>query len=177
MNDFIQEIKTKKQFRESIIDSLCKGVKESSLLRDMLDYVVDEKLNLFDNSEFSNSLYEDEDVVVALILPSVRRVFSKVFIDYPTLFKSQEHHLLTTYANKRLELYQLNFDIDEFIDYLIEMFRKTKNCLESFTFLDRTAENLTLIVDNYIAMLVKKVTQSDNIDRDIRDLKLKKLAK
>ena len=177
MNNFIQKIKNEKQYKESIIDSLCKGVKESSFLRDILDYVVDKKLHLFDNSEFINSLYEDEDEVVVLVLPSVIRAFNKVFVDYPSLFKPQEHHLLTTYVNKRLELYQLFFDIDDFIDYLIEMFRKTKNCLEPFIFLDRTAENLTLIVDNYIAMLVKKVTQSDNIDRDIRDLKLKKLVK
>ena len=38
-----------------------------------------------------------------------------------------------------------------------------------------TPEHLTLIVDNYIASLVKKVIESDDIKKDLRDAKIKKL--
>jgi hypothetical protein len=49
------------------------------------------------------------------------------------------------------------FNVDEFIDYLIDMFIKSKDCLQQFEHIDRTAETLTLIVDNYIAGLVQRV--------------------
>jgi hypothetical protein len=78
--------------------------------------------------------------------------------------------------DKRLELYQLSFNIDDFIEYLIDMFNKTKNLLIHFEFLDKTQETLTLIVDNYVAKLVNGVTTCDDIAKEIRDLKIQKVV-
>ena len=55
--------------------------------------------------------------------------------------------------------------------YLIEMMLKCKESLIHFEHIDRTAETLTLIVDNYIAGLVKKVRDCDDIGTEIERIK------
>jgi hypothetical protein len=57
------------------------------------------------------------------------------------------------------------------------LFKKTKGCLSDFEFIDRTPEHLTLIVDNYIASLVKKVIESYDIKKDLRDAKIKRIVR
>jgi len=45
-----------------------------------------------------------------------------------------------------------------------------KNCLHHFENIDRTAETLTLIVDNYIAGLVQRVINIDDHEQAIDNL-------
>ena len=54
------------------------------------------------------------------------------------------------------------FNPDEFIDYLVDMFIISKDCLQHFEHIDRTSETLTLIVDNYVAGLVQRVRDVEN---------------
>ena len=141
-------------YKKTIIDTLCQGIVSKHIysFKDLLEYVIDKKYHLFDREEFEGSLYSDEDETLDLVLPAVRRVFGKVFIDPPTLFKE------TGYNNgHRYKLFTMFFNADEFIDYLIDMFIKSKDCLQHFEHIDRTAETLSLIVDNYIASLVQRV--------------------
>jgi hypothetical protein len=185
MSKFILDLKKDKQYKETLIDSLCKGVVDTSNFRDLLEYVINEKLELFDNVDFSEPLYEEDEIAEFLILPSIRRVWAKIFQDYPEIFLPPEGDektqpwlpLLKDKVQKKLELFQLSFNIDEFLIYLIEMFHKTKNSLISFEYLDRTSETLSLIVDNYVAMLIKKVHDCSDFEAEVRDLKLKKLVK
>ena len=171
MDSFLDRVTKDKQYRESIIDYLCSGIKESSNFRDSIEYIINNKLA----SIKDGNLYEDEDDISFLILPSFRRVWAKVYIDIPTIFNVPEKvsSVAGYIPDKRLELYQLSFNIDEFIDYLSEMFDKCIDLLKDFKYLDKTNETLTLIVDNYVAMLVHKVTTCDNIEQEIRDLKIK----
>ena len=67
MNNFIDRIKSDKQFKETIVDSLCVGIKESSQFRDTLDYVINNRLE--DIQKETDQLYEDEDEVLFLVLP------------------------------------------------------------------------------------------------------------
>jgi hypothetical protein len=62
------------------------------------------------------------------------------------------------------------FNLDKFIDYLIDMFVKSKDCLQHFEHIDRTSETLTLIVDNYIAGLVQRVRDVENHQETIDGL-------
>lgn len=151
------------QYKKAIVDALCQGIGSEYIhsLKEIVEYVVDEKYHLFDREEFKGALYLDEDETLDLILPAVKRVFGKVFIDPPTLFKDSNYGRALT-ENKRYKLFTMYFNVDEFIDYLIDMFIKSKNCLEHFEHIDRTVETLTLIVDNYVAGLVQRV-------RDVED--------
>ena len=143
-----------------------------------LDYVITKKYDLFEGSEFSGSLYEGEDDILDLILPSVRRVFGKVFVDPPKIFVPDR--ILTEVKgykdDGRLELFRLHYDVDEFIDYLINQLTVSKDCLISFQYIDKSITTLEIMVDNYIAKLVKMVLDSDDIKIDIRDLKIKKMV-
>lgn len=69
------------------------------------------------------------------------------------------------------------FDIDEFVDYLINMFKISKYCLKEFKHLDRTVETLSLIVDNYVSDLIERSKDCDGYTQTIRDLRLKKVTK
>ena len=56
------------------------------------------------------------------------------------------------------------------MDYLVDMFHKTKNSLNSFEYLDRTSETLSLIVDNYVASLVQKVLDIEDHEQAIEGM-------
>jgi len=156
------------QYKKAIVDALCQGIGSEYIhsLKEIVEYVVDEKYHLFDREEFKGALYLDEDETLDLILPAVKRVFGKVFIDPPTLFKDSNYGRALT-ENKRYKLFTMYFNVDEFIDYLIDMFIKSKNCLEHFEHIDRTVETLTLIVDNYVAGLVQRVRDVEDHDQAI----------
>ena len=66
MDNFIERIKSEKQFRETIIDSLCSGIRETSQFRDLIEYVISNKLEFIQQK--TDVLYEDEDDIVLLIL-------------------------------------------------------------------------------------------------------------
>jgi hypothetical protein len=157
-------------YRESVLDSLCNG---NSELRDILDYVIDEKLKRFSNIEDTS---ESNDEITELVLPAVRRVWSKVFIEPPGIFKASHFETIPGF-NKRLTYFQLLFSIDKFIDYLYDSLNKNMSILNYFEYLDRSSELLTLIVDNYIAMLINKVSKSENLEMDIRDERINKILK
>jgi len=160
-------------YKKIIIEALCKGISGEHLhsFKSLLEYVINKKYHLFDRDEFKGALYLEEDETLDLVLPSVRRVFAKIFIDPPTIFKDSGYGRVLP-ENKRYKLFTMYFNIDEFIDYLIDMFIKSKDCLAHFEHIDRTSETLTLIVDNYIASLVTKVINIEDheeaIDRLIK---------
>jgi hypothetical protein len=166
-------------YKNAIIDALTGGIPDQFMeyYEMTLNYIIEQKYHLFDKPEFEGSLYENEDDTLDLILPSIRRVFGKVFIDTPRIFQvSPEIMSIKGYIpDGRLELFQLHYNIDEFIDYLIEYLNLSKNCLERFEYIDKTATTLEIIVDNYISMLIKRVLDSEDIKKDTRDLKIKKM--
>lgn len=177
-DNFLDKIKDIK-YRNSIIDALTGGIDKDfqEYFEMVMNYVIDEKLELFNNKQFRGTLYEGEDETLDLILPCVRRVFGKVFIDTPKIFTPDPIiSSVRGYKNDgRMELFQLYYNIDEFIDYLIDILVKTKECLIKFKNIDRSLKTLEIIVDNYIGELIKKVLESNDIKQDIRDLKIKNL--
>jgi len=175
------EIHKDETYKTALIDSLTGGITDEWMeyFEMTLDYVICEKHHLFKIDEFLGTLYQDEDEILDLILPAVRRVFGKVFVTPPRIFITDETILSQVKNYKsdgRLELFRLHYDIDEFIDYLLDIFPKTKNCLTEFENIDRSSTILEIIVDNYIGKLVKLVTESEDIAQDTRDLKLKRMV-
>lgn len=158
-------------YRKVIIEALCKGISSEHIIsfKSLLEYVIDKKYHLFDRDEFKGALYLDEDETLDLVLPAVRRVFGKVFIDPPSLFKDSNYGRALT-ENKRYKLFTMYFNADEFIDYLIDMFLKSKDCLHHFEYIDRTNETLALIVDNYIASLVSRVLEIHDHEKAIEGI-------
>lgn len=169
------ELYKEEHYRKAIVDALCQGIHSQYIpsFKSLLEYVITDKYDLFDRDEFKSSLYLDEDETLNLILPAVRRVFGKIFIDPPTLFKDSSY--VKTPEGLRYKLFIMYFNVDEFIDYLVDMFIKSKDCLQHFEHIDRTSETLTLIVDNYVAGLVQRVRDVENhqeaIDNLIKQIK------
>ena len=175
-----REVENKKSFldlykdehyKNAITDALCQGIGSEYVhsLKALVEYVVDEKYHLFDREEFKGALYLDEDETLDLILPATKRAFGKVFIDPPTIFKDSNYGRALP-ENLRYKLFMMYFNADEFIDYLIDMFIKSKDCLQHFEHIDRTAETLTLIVDNYVASLVQKVLDIEDHEQAIEGM-------
>jgi hypothetical protein len=165
MNDdrTIFDLREDPMLREELLDTLESMLRSSSSdFRDTVSYVLDNKLDLF--KDFDGPVYEGEDSMLDLILPAITRLYGKYFITPPTILKLE-----------KLELYQLSFDIDHFIDYLINILPKVKNSLAALESLDRTAETLSLVVDNYIANRFKYAYECDDILQEIREVKLKKI--
>ena len=95
-----------------------------------------------------------------------------IFINPPTLFTLNGRH-------NRIELLQLLWNIDEFIDYVLDILPKVKNSLIEFKNIDRSSQTLELIVQNYINALIDNCRNKsdDEIKIEIRDLKIKKTLK
>jgi hypothetical protein len=159
----ILDLKKDADFRSMLVDTLCQGIRLTSDFRDIVDYVIDNKLHLFETDEFSGSFYLEDDDTLDLIFPAIRRVWGKIFVDPPQILKE-----------KKLVLFQLLFDIDDFINYLLDIMPKVKTSLIEFDKLDRTAETLILIVDNYIAGLLEATRNREDIQQEIRDLRISK---
>lgn len=165
MNDkTLFDLRDDPMLKEELLDTLESMLKShSSDFRDIIIYVLENKLDLF--KEFEGPFYEGEDDMLDLILPAITRLYGKYFVTPPTILKSD-----------KLELYQLSFDIDHFIDYFVDIIPKVKNSLVHMEYLDRTAETLSLVVDNYIAGQFKYAYNCEDILQEIREVKLKKLV-
>lgn len=162
-------------FKDGLVKTMVSGVNDPSLresFQNELNQFLDKRSDIFENDLFLGCLYVDDDKIEDLILPSIRRAWASVFIQPPSLFsfKSDDQY------NRRGELFQLLWNIDEFIDYLLEILPKVKDTLKEFEFLDKTAQTLELIVQNYINSLIDKckTKRGDELLTDIRDLKIKK---
>lgn len=164
-------------FKETILDSLCDGKSE---LRDILEWVIDNKIFEFDDNTFEDFSLQE------LILPAVRRVWGMIYLQPPSIFKPKyiDGGLVSNNLNKsnsirasKLELYQLSFNIEDFLNYLKDMIDKNKNCLDGFEYLDKPLKLIEIICDNYIAKLVDFVNNSENLTEDIRNEKLRKILK
>ena len=171
------DLKNDEEHRNYVVSSFSERIpiKYKMEFLEVINYVID-NTDIFDKEEFEGSFYEGEDETLDLILPAVVRAFNKVFVNPPQIFED------TTYDEGiRLEMFQLSFDVDDFNEYLVDMLLKSKDLLEDFENLDRTAETISLIVDNYVAGLIKNVLDSYDIKGEIvklkRDKKLKDLTK
>ena len=150
--------------RQAVIDALCAGVSRNSDFADQLEIAIEE-LNRFEGEDFEGTLYDDdsEDEILDLVLPAFRRAWGKTFAAPPTLLKDE-----------RLELFQLLFSPSGFMEYLAETLPRSKGMLESMEYIDRGAETVSLIVDNYIAKNVKLSRESKDIRQEIRNLRIEK---
>jgi hypothetical protein len=170
------DIKSNLQYRQYIVSELSSRVddKLKTEFIKVINHVIDDP-SIFDREDLEGSFYEGEDDTHDLVLPAVARVLNQVFIKPPPIFQGKYDE------GTRLELFQTMFDIDEFNEYLVNMLIESKGSLSKFTNIDRTAETLSLIVDNYIAKLVTAVLESYDIDNDLirlkRERKLKYLTK
>lgn len=153
-------------YKEALIDSICQG-QVTSDFRDMVEYVINEKIILF--KDYDRPLYEGDDNLTALILPSVRRVWGNTYINPPQILKDD-----------RLELYKLMFNIDDYIDYFIDILEKGAS-IESLVYLDRSCEFVRLVVDNYIGRNFQMAYNSTDVKGEIsalkRELKINKIIK
>jgi hypothetical protein len=164
MNIF--EIRKDPMLKEELLDSLESMLSShSSEFRELVSYVLDKKLDLFNREDFTGPFYDGEDNMLDLVLPCITRLYGKFFIKPPNILK-----------DNKLELFQLSFDIDDFIDYFIDMIPRMKYSLSLLENIDRTNETLSLIVDNYVGIYFNNAYNCDNIEQEIRNIKLNKLV-
>lgn len=162
-------------FRSGLIKAMLNGIHDEKLKSTFeveINHVIDSRREIFKNDLIIGEIYLDDDKLEDLIIPSIRRAWSMIFINPPSLFTKNGNE-------KRLELFKLNWDIDQYIDYVLDILPKVKKSLKDFENIDRTAHTLELIVQNYINGLIEKCRNKteDQIKIEIRDLKIKKTLK
>lgn len=160
-------------YKKSLVDSMIININDEDLklnLKSDLEYVISNRLDVFENINGGYFDGDEEDEIETLIIPSIRRAWSMVFINKPTLFNAED---------KRLELFQLYWDVDDFLNHLMIFLPKVKNSLIEFIYLDIVSETLNLVCQNYINKLISdsRNKTKEEIKIEIRDLKLKKMLK
>ena len=159
-------------FRNGLMKAMLDGIVDDNLKSKFeveLNYIIDNKRELFNNNLIIGNFYDDDDEIEDLILPTIKKTWSMIFITPPTLFTIKLN-------DKRFELFKLLWDVDEFINYLLDILPKVKFSLEEFKNIDRTSQTLELISQNYINSLIDrcKGKRGDELLIEIRDLKIKK---
>lgn len=153
---------------------LCHGIHHPDDVSHLMDLFKDTTTiysSIFDIEPFVNNVSENDPDSVNLleyILPSVKRVYSKFFINPPGLLN-----------NERLDLYRLQFNLQEFLMFLKDKFIENQKSLDNFKFLDTNSEILTLIVEEYVASKISYVAsvKMSNVKEEIRDIKISKHLK
>ena len=151
---------------------LCHGVYNQDDISHLMDLFKDTTTtysSIFDVVPFINKNDVSDDVnLLEYILPSVKRAYSKFFINPPGLLN-----------NERLDLYKLQFNLQEFLLFLRDKFIENYKSLENFKFLDTNSEILTLIIEEYVASKISYVSsiKMSNIKEEIRDIKISKHLK
>ncbi len=160
---------------EVVYDTLCYGIRDQELqnkFRTLCKKTVCYYHYLFDTDVFTTKRYQTENNpdgynTLEYILPTLKRVFSKFFIKTPEVF---ENNLFTG----KLELFQLQFDLEEFLLFFSSKYEKNWNCLKDFENLDPVSEVLTLIVQDYVSQKIEVVhsTPQNEIKSIIREKKI-----
>jgi len=167
---------------ESIYFSLCRGISDSThidKLTQMFKITTTKYWQLFESSEFKtkrnkSSEFPDGYNVIQYILPTVRSAYIKFFIETPTLFKPIS--FTGSHAQLRLELFQLQFNLVEFLNHLSEKYKSNFDKLDDFKNINKESEVLRLIVEDYLSSKVSYVLSvpHSEIQKEIRDSKIHK---
>lgn len=120
-------------------------------------------------------LFEDEfwfqdlngDMPIEYILPCIRRAFASFFIQTPNLLQHDP---------KRLELFQIQFNLEEFLNEVKIKLISNFNKLDDFENLDIASTLLHIIVENYVAGKIN-LTKVTNPTQMVRQIKLEKHLK
>jgi hypothetical protein len=171
------EITSLKQLdHEPTYFSICKGLKDSKDIEKLtllFKEVTTKYYYFFEYPEFIEKKYPSEDKpegynVLQYILPTIRSVYIKFFIDTPTLFK---FNIPGNHSQYRLELFQLQFNLLEFVEVLSKKYIQNHKKLNDFENIDQDSEILRLIVDNYVSQKVQFVLSVpyNDLQSEIRD--------
>ena len=173
-----KDSKSLKEFdNDRLYDALCKGISHPDDISHLKDLYKDTTLlhyHFFDDPIFTEKRNKTEDNpegnhLLEYILPTIRRAYSKFFLNPPSI-------LVSSVENKRLELFQLQFNLVEFLTFLSDKYIKNHNKLNDFKNLDTDSEILTLIVEDYIASKISYISSmhASDIPVEIRDIKISK---
>jgi hypothetical protein len=151
---------------ESVFNALLKGT-ESDKRQHLLELMQD--ACQIHSGLFLDDFWFEElegDYPIEYVLPALRRAFASFFIQIPPLLKNDE---------RRVELFQLHFNLEEFLTEVSTKAQIVKK-LSEFEHIDKASTILQLIVDNYVGGKIK-LTRVDNITQVIRQIKLEKHLK
>lgn len=166
----ILEANSNSYHKELLLDLMCIGTsKDTSELRECIEYILLEKVHLFEGKEFEGSLYPGEDEILSIILPLVRRIWDRIYIHPSTSLNVEKVDILKEY-----------FNIDDFLIYLKDILPKSKG-LNVFKYVDKTSEISRIIVDNYIFMITKEIIglsrNKKNLENHLIEVKREKTFK
>jgi hypothetical protein len=142
--------------------------------------------NYFQDDFFTNPLPEkgepqeftskNGENLLSFIIPALQNVFSRFWINPPSLFTDLQNSSLRSpnVRDQRLEIFQLSFDSNEFLEFLAQKLRKNIDILDDFDNLDHYSKIIEIIIDDYVSSKVKFVQGVDDIKAQIRYLKIKK---
>lgn len=133
----------------------------------LCNYVIDNYSHKFTSSFYTNPIPDSPyENVLSYILPFLRRIYGNFFINLPKILTIGTHPssdpvdkgIYGERNKKRIEYFQLKFDIDEIISFFIEKIEKNINILNDFKYIDIYPTLLGLITDEYVAKKLKDVS-------------------
>ena len=157
-------------FANGLIEAYTSKVSDDKL-RDQiekdLEYLIDDRKELFREGPLSGYLHDgDDDAVEELLVRSVYEAWERIVLKPPALFT-------ITPGDPRKEMLALKWDVAHFIDTISVWTADADGLLDRFEYLDKTSETMTLITQNYVNMLIKECQghtkqEQTEILRDLR---------
>lgn len=177
----IKDMLNRYEFIESWVSDSSRGMRDGSI-KDSLEievrYVLEERRDIFD--VLSGPMHDDDDDDMAfLVVSSIRAAYEKIFVSQPTifLFEQDTFDVSRERREKRRQVFEHLWDIDSFVDHLVDSVGRIGRPLDVFPNIDKTRKTFELITEDYVNGLVAAALEvpADSLDEEIRDLKLKKL--
>lgn len=134
-----------------------------------------------DTTEISSQNGEN---LLSFVMTALQNAFSRFYINPPSLFTGhpkidpedffQDWYPPDGYKNQRLEIFQLCFDSDEFLNFLSQKLRQNLSILDNFSYIDHYSKIIDIIIDDYVSGKVKFVQDIKDLKSQLRYLKIKK---
>ncbi len=158
---FFKKIIDGKSIDKSLSDKFIEIIKHCSIECEYLfeDPFFTDKLDPRSNSEL---VPIGEENVLSLVFPTLLNVYSKFYINTPTIL-----------SGERLEIFKLHFNPVEFLVKFQSDFRENIDILDRFEFIDHYQKICELISEDYVSEKIKMTVEVRDYVSEIRNLKIK----
>jgi hypothetical protein len=112
----------------------------------------------------SKNVFYIKDNILSLVIPFIRKVYSKFFINIPSLF-----------SDGRLKIFQYKFNLNEIVPFFKDKISKNLHILDDFENIDRYSNILSIICEDFVAMKISEVQEISDIKSTLRDLKIEEI--
>jgi len=155
-------------YRNYEVDKLARSYDLKKMVKESLEYSY-----IFENDFYNTNRKEGDRYIpiVNYIVPAVFKVLNDFFLEenrFNSMQSGGNRMISPGYIkDNRQRLFNLHFNMKEFLENLDNKIRKNVSTLDDFSHIDPISVLIDIIIDDYVGSKYLLVSSSRDIDRDI----------